>query len=189
MLKIEKESKKGKIDKWTEFYLSIKELRESINELKESQKKTDEQLKRTDKQLKKTDEQLRETDKKLNKLTDGWGRFVEGMIEPSCIEFMRKKGFRITEAHPRLKVSKDGGKAEYDLVVVTEKVVLLVSAKVHVSSRDVDELKKDMKNFFDFLPRYKGLELWGAIAGMSFGRGADKYALNSGFLSSRHLEI
>jgi hypothetical protein len=63
-----------------------------------------------------------------------------------------------------------------------EKVILLVSAKTKVSSRDVDELLEDMRKFFFFLEEYKGYKLMGAIAGIRFGRGADIYALRSGLI-------
>ena len=127
----------------------------------------------------------------ISRLTGSWGEFVEGMIEPSAIKFMEQKGFKVVGVYPEAKVSRDGENAEYDLFLVCEKkiksrkkekVILLVSAKTKVSSRDVDELLEDMKKFFFFLEQYRGFKLMGAIAGIRFGKGADIYALRSGLI-------
>ena len=113
------------------------------------------------------------------------------MIEPSAIKFMEKKGFKVVGVYPEAKVSRDGENAEYDLFLVCEKkiksrkkekIILLVSAKTKVSSRDVDELLEDMKKFFFFLEQYRGFKLMVAIAGIRFGKGADIYALRSGLI-------
>ncbi|GBD03448.1 hypothetical protein HRbin19_00733 [bacterium HR19] len=155
-----------------------KETTEQIRELRESQKKTDEQLR-------KTDEQLRKSDEKVNKITDSWGRFVEGMVSPSAEEFMRKKGFSDVRVHPRTKVSKNGKNAEYDTLVVSrdKKFILLVSAKTYAKSRDVDDLLEDMKNFEYFMGEdFPGYTLCGAIAGISFGEGVEKYAKRKGLI-------
>jgi hypothetical protein len=121
--------------------------------------------------------------KEVSHLTGSWGRFVEGLVEPSAINFAKKKWGKVIEIHPRLKISRNGKNAEYDLVIVSEKeFMFLVSAKANVSSQDIDELLFDMDNFFYFLGRYKGYKLAGAIAGMGFGKGVDKYAYKKGLI-------
>ena len=59
---------------------------------------------------------------------------------------------------------------------------MLVSAKTHVSSRDINELERDVKSLSFFMPELKGYKIMGAIAGISFGRGADKFAWRKGFI-------
>jgi len=138
-----------------------------------------------------TSEEIKKLKTEVSRLTGSWGEFVEGMIEPSAIKFMEEKGFKVVEVHQEAKVSRNGMNAEYDLYLVCEKkiksrekekVILLVSAKTKVSSRDVDELLEDMKKFFFFLEQYKGFKLMGAITGIRFGKGADIYALRSGLI-------
>jgi predicted nuclease with TOPRIM domain len=152
-----------------------------------------ERVSKTSEEVAKTSEEIRKLKTEISRLTGSWGEFVEGMIEPSSIKFMGEKGFKVVEVHSGDKVSKNGMNAEYDLYLVCEKkpnknnnkkekVILLVSAKTKVSSKDVDELLEDMKNFFFFLEEYKGYKLMGAIAGIRFGRGADIYALRSGLI-------
>jgi phage shock protein A len=146
---------------------------------------------RASEEVAKTSEEIRKLKTEISRLTGSWGEFVEGMIELSAIKFMEQKGFKVFGVYPEAKVSRDGENAEYDLFLVCEKkiksrkkekVILLVSAKTKVSSRDVDELLEDMKKFFFFLEQYKGFKLMGAIAGIRFGKGADIYALRSGLI-------
>jgi len=176
----------------------IKEISEEnergFRELREITARTSERVDKTSEEVAKTSEEIRKLKTEISRLTGSWGEFVEGMIEPSSIKFMEEKGFKVVEVHSGDKVSKNGMNAEYDLYLVCEKksnknnnnkkekVILLVSAKTKVSSKDVDELLEDMKNFFFFLEEYKGYKLMGAIAGIRFGRGADIYALRSGLI-------
>jgi len=98
------------------------------------------------------------------------------MVSPSAEEFMRKKGFSDVHVTHRYKASRDGKNAEYDTLVIS---ILLVSAKTHARSQDVDELLEDMRNFEFFMgDDYAGYTLCGAIAGMSFGeREKHKYSV------------
>jgi predicted nuclease with TOPRIM domain len=176
-----------RIDRFSE------ENERGFRELREIIAKTSERVDKTSEEVAKTSEEIRKLKTEISRLTGSWGEFVEGMIEPSSIKFMEEKGFKVVEVHSGDKVSKNGMNAEYDLYLVCEKksnnnnnkkekVILLVSAKTKVSSKDVDELLEDMKNFFFFLEEYKGYKLMGAIAGIRFGRGADIYALRSGLI-------
>jgi predicted nuclease with TOPRIM domain len=169
-----------------------KRIREISEENERGFRELRERVDKTSEEVAKTSEEIRKLKTEISRLTGSWGEFVEGMIEPSSIKFMEEKGFKVVQVHQEAKVSRNGENAEYDLYLVCEKpnknnkkkekVILLVSAKTKVSSKDVDELLEDMKNFFFFLEEYKGYKLMGAIAGIRFGRGADIYALRSGLI-------
>jgi len=183
----------------------FRELREAIDKTSErldrayelaerafaAAERASQEVARASEEVAKTSEEIKKLKTEISRLTGSWGEFVEGMIEPSAIKFMEQKGFKVVGVYPEAKVSRDGENAEYDLFLVCEKkiksrkkekVILLVSAKTKVSSRDVDELLEDMKKFFFFLEQYKGFKLMGAIAGIRFGKGADIYALRSGLI-------
>jgi predicted nuclease with TOPRIM domain len=182
-----------RIDKIEEI---IQRLSERIDRFSEENERGFRELRervdKTSEEVAKTSEERRKLKTEISRLTGSWGEFVEGMIEPSSIKFMEEKGFKVVQVHQEAKVSRNGMNAEYDLYLVCEKpnknnnkkekVILLVSAKTKVSSKDVDELLEDMKNFFFFLEEYKGYKLMGAIAGIRFGKGADIYALRSGLI-------
>jgi predicted nuclease with TOPRIM domain len=168
-----------------------KRIREISEENERGFRELRERVDKTSEEVAKTSEEIRKLKTEISRLTGSWGEFVEGMIEPSSIKFMEEKGFKVVQVHQEAKVSRDGENAEYDLYLVCEKpnknnkkekVILLVSAKTKVSSRDVDELLEDMRKFFFFLEEYKGYKLMGAIAGIRFGKGADIYALRSGLI-------
>jgi chromosome segregation ATPase len=169
-----------------------KRIREISEENERGFRELRERVDKTSEEVAKTSEEIKKLKTEISRLTGSWGEFVEGMIEPSAIKFIEEKGFKVVQVHQEAKVSRNGLNAEYDLYLVCEKpnrnnnkkekVILLVSAKTKVSSKDVDELLEDMKNFFFFLEEYKGYKLMGAIAGIRFGRGADIYALRSGLI-------
>jgi predicted nuclease with TOPRIM domain len=168
-----------------------KRIREISEENERGFRELRERVDKTSEEVAKTSEEIKKLKTEISRLTGSWGEFVEGMIEPSAIKFMEEKGFKVVQVHQEAKVSRNGLNAEYDLYLVCEKpnknnkkekVILLVSAKTKVSSKDVDELLEDMKNFFFFLEEYKGYKLMGAIAGIRFGKGADIYALRSGLI-------
>jgi predicted nuclease with TOPRIM domain len=168
-----------------------KRIKEISEENERGFRELRERVSKTSEEVAKTSEEIRKLKTEISRLTGSWGEFVEGMIEPSAIKFMEEKGFKVLQVHQEAKVSRNGMNAEYDLYLVCEKsnknnkkekVILLVSAKTKVSSKDVDELLEDMKNFFFFLEEYKGYKLMGAIAGIRFGKGADIYALRSGLI-------
>jgi predicted nuclease with TOPRIM domain len=168
-----------------------KRIKEISEENERGFRELRERVDKTSEEVAKTSEEIRKLKTEISRLTGSWGEFVEGMIEPLAIKFMEEKGFKVLQVHQEAKVSRNGMNAEYDLYLVCEKpnknnkkekVILLVSAKTKVSSKDVDELLEDMKKFFFFLEEYKGYKLMGAIAGIRFGKGADIYALRSGLI-------
>jgi predicted RNase H-like nuclease (RuvC/YqgF family) len=180
-----------RIDRFSE------ENEKGFRELREITARTSERVDKTSEEVAKTSEEIRKLKTEISRLTGSWGEFVEGMIEPSAIKFMEEKGFKVVGVYPEAKVSRNGENAEYDLYLVCvksnknnkkEKVILLVSAKTKVSSKDVDELLEDMRKFFFFLEEYKGYKLMGAIGGIRFGRGADIYALRSGLIVMKPAE-
>ncbi len=187
-----KRNRLTRIDKIEEI---IQRLSERIDRFSEENERgfreLRERVNKTSEEVAKTSEEIRKLKTEISRLTGSWGEFVEGMIEPSSIKFMEEKGFKVVQVHQEAKVSRNGENAEYDLYLVCEKpnknnkkekVILLVSAKTKVSSKDVDELLEDMRKFFFFLEEYKGYKLMGAIAGIRFGKGADIYALRSGLI-------
>jgi hypothetical protein len=189
---VAKRNRLTRIDKIEEI---IQRLSERIDRFSEENERGFRELRervdKTSEEVAKTSEEIRKLKTEISRLTGSWGEFVEGMIEPSSIKFMEEKGFKVVQVHQEAKVSRNGMNAEYDLYLVCEKpnknnkkekVILLVSAKTKVSSKDVDELLEDMRKFFFFLEEYKGYKLMGAIAGIRFGKGADIYALRSGLI-------
>ena len=181
----------------------IRELRESqkktdeqIKELKESQKKTDEQLKKTDEQLKRienhikqTDEHIKQTEEQLKRMigefTDGWGKFVEGLVEPSVRKVFKREGIDVRETFQRAAANMNGRELEIDILGIGEdrlgkRVILITEAKSNLTQRDIDKAIERFKEFTEFFPEYRGNRVIGVVAGIRITRRAKEYAISNG---------
>lgn len=181
-------------------------IEKAIRELVASQKKTDEQQKKTEEMLKKTDEEItkltRKTDAEITKLlrtqeninkqvaniTDSWGKFVEGFIEPSIPELFSRYGIKDTSIFPRAKSHKNGEELEVDILAVSKKednIVIAVEAKTTLGIRDVNDCISDLNKFFDFFDVYSGRKLIGVVCGIRLPGGVAKYAEKKGLYIMR----
>ncbi len=183
----------------------IKELRESqketdrqIKELRESQKETDRQIKETDRQIKETDRQLKETDRQLReklkelgiqigRLTDGWGKFTQGISYPSIKQALEERGFKIDYITENLKIKGDRGSiGEIDFLIFArkdgEKYVIIGEAKTSVTPRSIEKfVDKVLPDFTqNYFPPLKGIKRIGLISGIRVGTGVEKYANKKG---------
>jgi len=193
-MKYKKNDRLWRIEKGIEGLL--KSQRESQRDLHESQRKTDEQLKRTDEQLKrtdeeikfltrKTDEEIRKTEAMVGKLTDGWGKFVEGLVEPSLPVVFEKFGLRIEGISQRVTRHKDGETMEIDLLGVGSQngspVVLVVEAKSQIGIRDVKDYEERYRRFEEFFKEYGSYKKVGVVCGVRLTEGIVRYASKKGF--------
>ncbi|MEW5693102.1 MAG: DUF3782 domain-containing protein [Candidatus Hydrogenedentota bacterium] len=188
----------------------IDKILKGIEELKESQKKTDEQLKKTDEQLKKTDEQLNRTDaeidrvikeaeerskridaeiEKVNKmvgnLTDGWGKFVEGLVEPAVWVLFKRLGYKITRTLQRVSSNVNGRNLEIDILAIGknkegEDIILVTEVKSNLTIEEVKKIEGVLREFIEFFPEYRGKKVIGVASGIRFEKGAGGYAEGRG---------
>ena len=181
--------RKNDIDKILE---SIKELREHQKETDRQLKETDKQLKETDKQLKETDEQLKRVDEQLEKLglkigelTDGWGKFVEGLVEPSISVLFKKFGLKVYKIFQRASASINGRNMEIDILAIAKDkkgkdVVLVTEVKSNLTQREIDKIIKTLQQFLEFFPEYKNNKIIGIAAGIRLQKGIGLYGEKKG---------
>lgn len=188
--------RKDEIDKILE---SIKELREHQKETDKLIKETEKQLKETDKQLKETDEQLKRTDEQLNRvdkqleklglkigeLTDGWGKFVEGLVEPSISVLFKKFGLKVYKIFQRASASVNGKNMEIDILAIArdrkgKDVVLVTEVKSNLTQREIDKIIKTLQQFLEFFPEYKNNKIIGIAAGIRLQKGIGLYGEKRG---------
>ena len=161
-----------------------------IEELKKLSKETDRQLKETDRQLKETDKKLekyfRETDKKIKELTNlfttQWGRLIEALVEPGVLELFQKWGIKVKYTSRRIEIEDEMRRRimEIDLFLENDVEGVIVEVKNFVKKEDVDELLEKLDRFKEVRPKYREYRLYGAIAGINFAKGVDKYAYRKG---------
>jgi DNA repair exonuclease SbcCD ATPase subunit len=194
--RLEKEQKKTdeQIKKTDE---QIKKTDEQIKRTDEQIKKTDEQIKRTDEQIKKTEEEMRRVFRKMDeefektrrtveKVTDGWGRFVEGIMSPSAEKVFIKLGYKIFLISHRQKIKNQKREVigEIDTLLEGKKdgkdVIFVGEAKTSMTSGELSEFIELLSKLKEYLPKYKNYDIIGFVASVNYGTGVDRRAIKNG---------
>ena len=167
-----------------------RQLKETERQLKETDKKLEKYFKETDRQLKETDKKLekyfKETDKKIKELTNlfttQWGRLIEALVEPGVLELFQKWGIKVKYTSRRIEIEDEMRRRimEIDLFLENDVEGVIVEVKNFVKKEDVDELLEKLDRFKEVRPKYREYRLYGAIAGINFAKGVDKYAYRKG---------
>ena len=121
----------------------------------------------------------------MGDLTDGWGKFVEGLVEPSLPVVFKKLGVSVYGIGQRVARHKDGKSMEIDLLGVGRKngrpIVLVVEAKSQLSVRDVKDFEERYRQVEDFFPEYHSYQKVGVVCGIRLTEGVVRYASGRGF--------
>jgi hypothetical protein len=142
--------------------------------------KTEQTLREVTKQLglqaeghAKTEGTVRQVTKQLGGLGNKFGSFTEGLAFESVEKILRTK-FHADDLARRVKVIRGERAQEYDLIGVRNGVQSEVYCVEIKSELNADELQKSVKKFgefFNLLPRYRGMKLYGIICAVDV-RGA-----------------
>ncbi|MDI6704354.1 MAG: hypothetical protein QME40_06775 [bacterium] len=156
----------------------IKEIKENLRMITEKQKETDQEIASLSKELKNVGEMV-------GKMTDGWGRVVEGLVVSSVPVIFKRLGIDVFYQTLRSKRYKDGKELEIDILCLGkdrdgEEMAIISEVKSDVSSKDIDEFLADLDQFKYFFDEYRDKRAIGVIAGMRFGKGAQRYAEKCG---------
>ena len=151
----------------------IKELRES---LREQGRETDRRLRE---ESERTEEKIREL---ANLFTTQWGKLVEALVEPGAVNLFRERGIKVRRSARRIEVEDEQGRkiAEYDIFLENDEEVVIIEVKTTVKKEDVDEFLEKLREFKDLNPKYRDYRVYGAVAGITFEEGVDKYAHRRG---------
>ena len=138
-----------------------KEFYQGMAELRESQRKTEESQRETDEQMRETDEQMKETDKRIRQVTDGFGKFTEGLVEPNVLPLFKELGIKITGTGTRVKRHYNGETMEVDILATgrmnkRENVIIFIEAKTDPTQRDIKDEIKHIGEFSKFFNEYRG---------------------------------
>jgi hypothetical protein len=177
--------------------VEIKEIKELVKEVWLMWKETDKRFKETDKKFKETDEKIRrlseDTDRKIKELseeikrvmglfTSQWGRLVEALVEPGTLQLFKERGIKVNKTSKRVKLEDEEGNIimEIDILLENEEVAVVTEVKTQVKVEDVKEFLEKLKKFKEYFPKYKEMKVYGAVAGIEFEEGADRYAYKQG---------
>jgi hypothetical protein len=150
-------------------------------------KETEQRFKDTDRQFKEALEQIKQNDKKWAALKEDFfglsksvGLFAENMVKPAVGRLFHDRGIVLTGFYSRASERRNGGTMEVDVLGVGPEHVIAIEVKFKLELEDVKEFLEHLPDFFDYFQHYRGLTLYGAVAGMSIDKGVDRYAYKKG---------
>lgn len=187
----------------------LAELAEAQKETKQMFQETDRRFQETDRRFQETDRKFQESDRKIQEsrqelgrviaetrrdmaesnrqlnqqlgaLGGKWGLFVENMVAPACKTLFLDRGIPVHRVSQRVQVIRDGDTMEVDVLVQNQNHVLAVEVRSSLSVDDIKEFVEDLQRFHQFFPEHADRELYGAVAGIAFDQGADRYAYRQG---------
>lgn len=128
---------------------------------------------------------LESLNKEIRHLTDGWGRFVEGIVAPSAVKIFNRMGYKVSDNYHRRKVWKNSKVvAEFDTLLVAEKdgkrALIIGEAKTHCSSDDIKDFIETLQEAGKYFKEYKNYDIIGFVAGINYDKGASKFAIKNG---------
>ncbi len=153
-----------------------KEISEVQKELSEAQKKTDEELKslvaslaQTHKELfeaqKKTDEQIKKLSQMYGGVSNNQGKVAEEFFFNTLKHKPVLNGIRFDYIEKNVTRSKGNLEEEYDIILVTGKIVYLIEVKYKLHLKDMQVfLERKYPNFFKLYPEYNDYEVRLAFA-------------------------
>ncbi len=178
--------------------LRRKEEEEWRRREEERRKKEEEQRRKEEEEWRRREEERRrkrEEEQKLkqreweerfqrleNLFTTQWGKLVEALVEPGSVDLFRKRGIKIRQSARRVEIEDDNGRviAEYDILLDNDDEVVVIEVKTTVTKEDVDYLLEKLSRFKERSPKYRDYTVYGAIAGITYNEGVDRYAYKRG---------
>lgn len=132
----------------------------------------------TNRQFKETDRKIRELDRLF---TSQWGKLIESLVEGDLIKLLRERGMKVESILQRQKGNRGGQNFEFDLIAENSTEVVIVEVKTTLRPQDVDEFHEKLWKSKVFLPKYKDMKIYGAVAFLTADGKSDRMAEKLGF--------
>ena len=166
----------------------LKMFEETDRRFRETDRRLDKRFEETDRRFRETDRRLdkrfAETDKKLKELaslfTGQWGKLIEALVRPAALKLFQERDVKVTETYQRLESYRNGSQMEIDILLANDREAVVIEVKTTLKVEDVKEFLDDLTRFTFFFPRYKGLNIYGAVAAIQIEESADKFAYRHG---------
>jgi hypothetical protein len=167
--------------------------------LREVKRRHEEVAKRQEEFAKQQEENDRRFKDLRELFTGQWGKLVEALVEPSVLRLFQERGIQVIDTAQRLKTKRNGEQMEIDILATNEASCLrrsqkdsaiVIEVKTTLKVEDVNYfIVEKLKRFTEFFPKYKGMKLYGAVAGIRIEEEADKYADASQYAQDRGLFV
>ncbi len=137
-------------------------------------------IKDTERLQNKNAHQLEDLKKQLTGLTKSLGLFAESMVHPGAARLFAGRGIVLTGIYSRSREQRNGGTMEIDVLGTGPEAVVAIEVKLRLELPEVRYFLRQLADFFEYFPRFRGLRLYGAVAGMSVDEGVARFAYKSG---------
>ena len=174
--------------KETERILSEK-FNETDLKFKETDRILSEKFKETDLKFKETAENFKETDKKfkevlgeLGGIGNNNGAIAEDFFGTALANTMKVGDLEFESIDFNLRRKHKNTMAEYDIILYNETKVIVIEVKYHLQKEHLRKIYEGgLKKFRPLFPHYNKYKLYGAVAALSFEKGAIEEAEKYGF--------
>ena len=133
-----------------------------------------------------------------------WGRLLEALVKPGVLRLFQTRGIPVhnlyhrAEAHIDLQKSfvpsshwkmwyktflgnhSNGRTMEIDLLLENTTAAIAVEVKSQMTVEFISDFLDDPAQFHQFFPKYKGYQLYGAVAGLDISPDITRYAYRRG---------
>jgi len=118
--------------------------------------------------------------KQLDGLTKSLGLFAESTVYPSTARLFNERGIELTGISSRVSERRNGREMEIDVLGAGPQAVVAIEVKLRLELEYIKKFLTRLPHFFEFFPRYRGLQLYGAVAGMSVAEEVARHAYKNG---------
>jgi len=183
--------------------LTYEKVWEMFQDVAERFKETDRKWQETDRKWQETDQKWQETNKKwletenlfkgadsrINKLdkdlTSKWGKLMESLVEGDLIKLLRKRGINVKFSGKNIGGSRNGENFEFDILAYNSDSIVLVEVKTTLRPEHVEHFHRKLWKAKTYMPVYKNLKIYGAMAYLTAEGEAQKMAQNQGMFVIR----
>jgi hypothetical protein len=164
--------------------MTDQELKDMLADLMRTQAETSQQQKETDRQISRVSKQIGDIGNKF-------GRFTEGMAEPSMRKLLGEK-FGMTAIHPRALFRSEDRSRTLEVDVLgydtndRRKEVYIVEVKSQLTLDGIAQALKTIADFRELGPvALRHRPIYGVIAAVDIPKGLDKAVTNRGLYLAR----
>jgi hypothetical protein len=167
-----------------EIWKILERITKQQEEANKRQDRIDQEIEKVNQEIDKVNKEIDKVNKMVGDLTDGWGKSVEGLVEPTVVELASKLGLKVNRVYRRVQARKGNRQIEVDIIIEGHKdkrgILLVVEAKSYFEPDDMQDFLSWFSDFFEFFDIYRDYEVMGVVASPRFGDGVDRYAQREG---------
>jgi hypothetical protein len=146
--------------------LKFQETDQKFQETDRKMQETDRVLQETGRIVQETSKQIKELGRRFGDLGNRLGEFVEGMVKPAAVRLFQQRGIAVHEVHSRTSVTRENESLEIDLLVVNDTEFVAIECKSRLTLEAVEAHLSRLAKVKRMLPKYAGMTLYGAVAGI-----------------------